>query len=194
MTNRFSFGGSGIIGIGIGLLGLAYGAYQAMKIRKTCDRLDVVFDDVDRKTNIDIEETVVEKAVERAVSRKVDQAATEAIKAVRGDIHSEIEKRVRKEVDAQYKDISDEVSEKLSELVADIDVYALKEKVTKKAEEKIVKKFDGALDGLLGDFNRNLGTVSKIYNSINGALAPNGGGSRYRGDNNRIVLDLNGLN
>ena len=42
----------------------------------------------------------------------------------------------------------------------------LKQDVVKKAKEDVAKKLDSHLDGILDDFNQNLGNVSKIYKSI----------------------------
>lgn len=177
MSNNFNTGiGALVLG---GIAAIGYAVYNTNKLSKTSEKLDMTLDDISKKTNIDVEQSIVDKAIERAVDRRVASATNEAVKRIREDIHSSISNTVKKEVEAQYKLVSDEVSEKISSQVAAIDEYAFKEKVMRKAEDKIIKKFDGSLDGLLGDFNRRLSSVSKIYENIEDTL-----GGRHRNNSN----------
>lgn len=182
MANNFNTGiGAAVLG---GIAAIGYAIYNTSKLSKTSEKLDLTLDEVSRKTNIDVEQSIVDKAIERAVDRRVAAATNDAVKRIREDIHSSIESTVKKEVEAQYKLVSDEVSEKISSQVAAIDEYAFKEKVMRKAEDKIIKKFDGSLDGLLGDFNRKLSSVSKIYENIEDTL---GGRRKGNSGNGRSV-------
>lgn len=167
----------GPIGISVGLVGVAVSAYQSYKSREKTDatmhKLDLTLDDINKKAPVDIEDAVVNKAIERAVEREVRIAVNDTARRVREDIHDEIKKEVKKEVEAQYNKIAEEVSDKISDQVAQIDEYALKDRVTKKAEEKVMRKLDGCLDGALGMFNNQLGNVNKIYQNIADTISGN---------------------
>ncbi len=163
---RYNIDGTGALGIVIGIIGIGYGIYQAYKTGETAKKLDMTIEDLAKKTPVDIQQSVVDRATERAIEREVRIAVNETAKAVRSDAQDEIKREVGKAVEAVYEDLSKDVVDRISDQVANIDEYALKEKVTKEAEKKILKKFDGALDGVLGDFNRQLGNVNKIYENI----------------------------
>lgn len=183
---KLSISGTGLIGIGIGILGVIYTAYENHKLREanveTSKKLDMTIDDVGRKSNVEIEQSIVDRAVERTVEHQVRKAVDESARLVREDIRKDIDKAVRKEVEDQYKQISEEVSERVSDIVGTINESAFKEKVMKKAEEKMLRKFDGSLDTLLNDANsklsRELGSMITAYNGvrslINNANSSNG--------------------
>lgn len=174
-----SFSGFGPIGLLIGIAGLGFSIWQTRNLKHTSEKLDMTLEEINKNTNIDIQQTVVDKAIERAVEREVRLAVIDTTRRVRDDIYDEIRNEVKKEVEAQYKKITDEVSEKISEQVSNIDEYALKDRVTKRAEEKVMHKLDGCLDGALGMFNNQLGNVNKIYQNIADTIS----GKNNRNDN-----------
>ena len=179
MSNTFGFdiNGMGILGIVLGIGGLAYAAWQQKKADDLAKKLDICIADLEKKGNVDVEKDIVEKAVRNAVDREVKAIVADTAKQVRGDIHSEVNSAVRTAVKDSLDTIRDEVSETISNQVAAIDEYALKKEVTKKAEEKILKKFDGSLDGVLGDFRHQLGNVQRVWESVGDALRPRNAGS-----------------
>lgn len=170
LTTGMVFGPVGII---IGLAGVGYSVWQTKNLDKTTRKLDMTLDEINTKNPVDIQESVVNKAIERAVDREVRLTVTETARRVREDIHAEISKEIKKAIEAEYKKIANEVSEKISEQVAAIDEYALKERVQQKAEDKVMKKLDGCLDGALGMFNNQLGNVNKIYQNIANTITGN---------------------
>ena len=155
-----------ILGIIVGIAGVAYALYTTRKMDKLCNKIDKTIDDVAKDIHVDVSETVVEKAIEKAVDREVGRAVEEqsarAVKSVQNDIHSQI----KTAVNDSYTDIRKSVVDQVTKEVANIDIKALKRDVTEKAKESIVAKFDGNLDNLLEEFNSNLTNVSKIYKSI----------------------------
>ena len=167
---RYNIDGTGAIGIVLGIIGIGYGVYQAYKAGETAKKLDMSIEDLSNKTPVDIQQSIVDRATERAIEREVRIAVNETAKAVRSDAQDEIKREVSKAVNAVYDDLSKDVADRISDDVANIDEYALKEKVTKEAEKKMLKKFDGELDGLLGLFQHNLRTVGKIHDNIESAL------------------------
>lgn len=186
MSNSFGFdiNGVGVLGIVLGIGGLAYAAWQQKKSDDLAKKLDISIADLEKKTKVEIQSDVVDKAMRNAVDREVKSIVVETAKQVRYDIRNEVNEAVRAEVKENLEKIREEVSEEISDQVAAIDEYELKNTVTKKAEEKILKKFDNSLDGVLGDFRHQLGNVQKVWESVADSLRPrntgNGAGMTFR--------------
>lgn len=72
-----------------------------------------------------------------------------------------------------YSDIRKTVVDETAKKVSQIDIQVLKNEIVKQAKEQVAKKFDGSLNDILEDFNRNLNHVSQIYQSI-AQTFPNG--------------------
>lgn len=163
----------GILGFLFGVGSAIYAAYQTKKLNDATEKIGMTMDEVSKKAPVDIQQSVIDRAIDLAVNREVKRAVEEAVKAVRGDLDVDISKQVRKEVESNLKEIKDRVSDSISDQVANIDEYALKETVVKQAEQKILRKFDGALDGILGDYKRQLQNVTKVWDSVSDALNRN---------------------
>lgn len=163
----------GKLGAIIGIAGVGYAIYVTRKMDKICNKIDKSVDDLAKKTDVDIPESLIESAVDKAVDREVglavELATSKAVRAVTNDINLQ----VRNAVEAQYSDIRKSVSEELSNKVANIDMTKLNREVTEKAEQKIIEKFDGNLDELLTKFNRELDNITKIYKSISDTISNN---------------------
>lgn len=159
------------IGVIFGMAGLLFAAWQAKKTDDVHSKLNLALNEIDTKTEVQVRDDIVNAAIQRAIDREVHKAVNEAANKVRDDIHADVDKRVRNEVTANFDAIKNEVSEKISEQVANIDQYALQETVKKQAEKKILQKFDGSLDGILGDYKRQLANVTKVWDSVSDALA-----------------------
>lgn len=190
MRSNFNFEGFGIIGCLFGLAGLGFSIWQSMNMRDTTKKLDLTIDDVSRRTNVEVSDSIVEKAIERAVNRQVNRAADEAIDKVRNDIHDEITKRVRKEVDTQYNRIAEETSERVSQQVAEIDEYSFRDRLQKKAEELMLKRFEHDLDGLRTEYSRKLGSQVKTFTAIEDTLTNLVLGGKKQNDDGGIRLRL----
>ena len=179
MNTNFNLSGTGIFGIIVGACGIGYGLYREYKANKKMEALSekigASMDKIEKNVPVEIEQDIIDKAIQNAVDRKVSAAAKDAVDAVRGDIRNEISKQVRKNVDACYETMQDEVSDKISEQVANIDQYALQDRVTKKAEDKILKRFDGILNGLAGKFDGDLTRLIKIAGLFDKSESSNGG-------------------
>lgn len=165
-----------VVGIIVGIAGVAYAFYTTKKMNDLCNKIDKTIDDVSKDMLVDVPETIVEKAVEKAVNREVGRTVEEysarAVKAVKDDIHSQ----VKTAINDSYSDIRKSVTDQVAKEVSNIDIKTLKRDVTEKAKESIVEKFDGNLDNLLEEFNSNLTNVSKIYKSIADSM----GGSKEK--------------
>lgn len=154
----------------VGLVGGAgacgYLGYRLFKANKLLKKIGLALDKMvgEEEKNIDdqIVEAAVKQAAENKVAKALEQAENDAIKNVK----YEIRKQVKEAVEAESKKVTDEVSEEISKQAAAIDLQKLRDQVTEKAKSQILQKFDGSLDGILNDFNRNLGNVASIYEGI----------------------------
>ena len=151
MANRMNYEGFGILGILAGLGGLAYAVYQSNKMSKVAQKIDMTLEDVERKTNVDVEKSIVDAAIEKAVNRKVDKAANEAVASVKADFHQTISSKVDKAVDEQYTRISEEVGEKVTREIEGITKEKLSNSITTKLQPELKKYGENKIDQMIVD-------------------------------------------
>lgn len=170
MRSNFNVDGLGAFGIIVGLAGLIFAGWQAKKTNDITKKLGAAMDEVEKKTPVDISNDIIDKAVQSAADREVRNAVYDTVKSVKNTINKEVETEVRKEVISSVNKISDATSEEISKQVAMIDEGALRTKVIEKAEEKILKKFDGSLDNVLNEAReecrQKMNSVFKSWESI----------------------------
>ena len=155
-----------LIGIGVGLAGLVYGLYSQSKMDRVARKLNVAIDDLADNLDIEVPKGVVKAATEQAINKEVSKVAHEAIMDIADDINVDIRKQVKDAVNVRFDNLSEKVANELSIQVAKIDTDALSAKVVKKAEEKILAKFDTVLDGSVTDFNKKLSVADQMYASM----------------------------
>ena len=170
MKTSFNFDAAGAIGMIIGLGGLAYAAWSAKKQDDLAKKLDLSIEELAKKTPVDISEEMVNKAVQTATDREVKAAVHEASKSVKTAAHETLSNEVKKEVNAAKDTIKAEVGEVISKQAALIDEGTVRAEVVKRAEEKVLQKFDGSLDNVLNEAReecrRRLNSVTKSWESI----------------------------
>ena len=170
MKTNFNFDAAGAFGILFGLGGLAYAAWSAKKQDDLAKRLDLSIEELAKKTPVDVSEEMVEKAVQIATDREVKAAVHEASKSVKTEANKTLCVEVKKEVDAAKDTIKSQVTEALTRQVALIDEGTARAEVVKRAEEKVLQKFDGSLDNVLNEAReecrRRLNSVTKSWESI----------------------------
>ena len=85
------------------------------------------------------------------------------------------QKYVRDAVKESYGKLSKTVSDAIAREAAKVDSNQIMEDATEKAKEMLLERFDGKLDGLMSDYQRNLDNVGKIYQSIASSMADKAG-------------------
>jgi RNA processing factor Prp31 len=156
----------GIVGIIIGVAGIAYSGYVHFKVSKTNKLINTTIDDISNKVDVTVSDTLVVKAVERAVDREVNKAVKIATYDITDRIRKDINSQVRTAVLETYSDVRKSVSEETSKQVANLNIELLRNQVREDAKKMVLDKFNENLDSLLNDFNQNLNNVSKIYSNI----------------------------
>lgn len=170
MKTNFNFDAAGAFGILFGLAGLGFAAWQAKKHDDLAKKLDLSIEELAKKTPVEISDNMIEKAVQTATDREVKAAVHEASKSVKTEANKTLCAEVQKEVNAAKDTIKAEVGEVISKQVALIDEGTARAEVVKRAEEKVLQKFDGSLDNVLNEAReecrRRLNSVTKSWESI----------------------------
>lgn len=174
-----------ILGIVVGLAGVAYGLYCQSRMNTVANKLNTAIDDIDKNLDVDIPEAIVTESMQRAVNREVSFIAHKAAVSTSSEITSRMQSEVKREIESRYQDLSEMVSEEISTDIAKIDVDVLRTKIVKKAEQKMLDKLDGSMDGILDKFNGELRSVSKIYSSIADTI-----GNREREEKKSVYLNI----
>ncbi len=140
------------------------------KLDNLAKKLDTSVNGLKDVTTDKIKDTIIEKAVKEAA----DEQVTGIVMKVQNDVMTSAKEKLNDEVRRAVKEAQNEiqstVSERISKEAELIDIEDLRKVVRKKAEDRIVNKFDGSLDDLLGKFNENLGNVQRIYGGIANAI------------------------
>lgn len=162
------------IQIGMLFLGTAFVGVGGLALRKVNDiskRMNVGLKDLKNVTSDQIKDGLVETAVREAAQEQTARCVSKVQASVEAETRQIIADKARRAVQDAQKDIQEAVSERISTEVAMIDMDDLRRSARKKAEEKILSKFDGNLDDLLGKFNENLSNVQRIYGGIADAIS-----------------------
>jgi hypothetical protein len=98
-----------------------------------------------------------------------------AVHNVEDEMIHQTQKYVRDAVKESYGKLSKTVSDAIAREAAKVDSNQIMEDATEKAKEMLLERFDGKLDGLMSDYQRNLDNVGKIYQSIASSMADKAG-------------------
>jgi hypothetical protein len=166
VINRENFG------LIFGAVGMALSTYLYFQFKTINSTVDISIQDLSNKTKVDVEKSIVDKAIQRAVDREVAYQVQHVSQSTVNKIATDLSIQVKRAVNASYSDIQSSVSDEMSKQIAKIDMNELKNDVRTKAKQAILDKFDGSLDDVLSDFNENLKSVTKIYQSIASSMNP----------------------
>ena len=151
---------------------IIWGLYSNYKMNKIANVLrtsiDELSDDIDSS---DISEAMMASAVDKAITRelgpRIEKVAEKSVKAVSDDIKA----KVTRCVNEAHDDVRAEVKQVLMQKVDNIDISKIRAEVIREAKDKAAQKFDNDLDGILSNYNEELGKVSRIYGSIADTLS-----------------------
>lgn len=165
MRSNINFDGIGAFGVIIGLGGLIFAAWQAKRTDDIAKKLGTSMDEVEKKTTIDIQQSIVDKAVEKAVDREVKLAVADTAKKVYDDYHGVLTDKVKEAVNNNLDAIDSAVEEKAKELVDGIDKTQFQKRITDEGAKILSGDFTGSLNGLLADAK---GKISYMTNTVTG--------------------------
>lgn len=157
------------------LIGVGTGIYCRRQMKKTFKLVSKAAESVADMTVVDIRNDIVDMAVNNAANREVGRVVNRAVRLVEDDMTRQTQKYVRDAVKESYGKLSKTVSDAIAKEAAKIDGSQIMEEATEKAKEMLLQRFDGKLDGLMSDYQRNLDNVGKIYQSIASSMADKAG-------------------
>lgn len=157
---------------GVSVLAAVYCRHE---LRRTVRLVSKACDHVTELTVVDIQHDVVDRAINNAAAHEVGRVVNHAVHCVKDDLARQTQKCVRDAVRENYGKLSKSVSDAIAREAAKVDGNQIMEDATEKAKEMLLKRFDGKLDGLMRDYQRNLDNVGKIYQSIASSMADKAG-------------------
>lgn len=149
--------------------------YCRHELRRTVRLVSKACDHVAELTVVDIQHDVVDRAINNAAANEVGRVVNHAVRCVEDDLARQTQKCVRDAVRESYGKLSKSVSDAIAREAAKVDGNQIMEDATEKAKEMLLERFDGKLDGLMSDYQRNLDNVGKIYQSIASSMADKAG-------------------
>lgn len=149
--------------------------YCRHELRRTVRLVSRACDHVAELTVVDIQHDVVDRAINNAATHEVGRVVNHAVRRVEDDLARQTQKCVRDAVRESYGKLSKSVSDAIAREAAKVDGNQIMEDATEKAKEMLLERFDGKLDGLMSDYQRNLDNVGKIYQSIASSMADKAG-------------------
>ena len=157
---------------GVSVLAAVYCHHE---LRRTVRLVSKACDHVAELTVVDIQHDVVDRAINSAAAHEVGRVVNHAVRGVEDDLARQTQKCVRDAVKESYGKLSKSVSDAIAREAAKVDGNQIMEDATEKAKEMLLERFDGKLDGLMSDYQRNLDNVGKIYQSIASSMADKAG-------------------
>lgn len=157
---------------GVSVLAAVYCHHE---LRRTVRLVSKACDHVTELTVVDIQHDVVDRAINNAAAHEVGRVVNHAVRCVEDDLARQTQKCVRDAVKESYGKLSKSVSDAIAREAAKVDGNQIMEDATEKAKEMLLERFDGKLDGLMSDYQRNLDNVGKIYQSIASSMADKAG-------------------
>lgn len=149
--------------------------YCHRQMKKTVKLVSKAVEGVAELTVVDIQHDIVDMAINNAANREVGRVIKRAVHNVEDEMIHQTQKYVRDAVKESYGKLSKTVSDAIAREATKVDSNQIMEDATEKAKEMLLERFDGKLDGLMSDYQRNLDNVGKIYQSIASSMADKAG-------------------
>lgn len=149
--------------------------YCHRQMKKTVKLVSKAAEGVAELTVVDIQHDIVDMAINNAANREVGRVVNRAVHNVEDEMIHQTQKYVRDAVKESYGKLSKTISDAIAREAAKVDSNRIMEDATERAKEMLLERFDGKLDGLMSDYQRNLDNVGKIYQSIASSMADKAG-------------------
>ena len=172
MTKNFNLDGMGVIGIIIGLGGILFAGWQAKRTNDIANKLGTSMEEVEKKTTVDIQQSIIDKATEKAVDREVKLAVADTANKIRDDIHNDIASRVKDAVNDSLDVIDSAVEAKAKELVDGINTEQFQKRITDEGARILKNDFSGSLNGMLADAKSKISYMTNTISGLAEAFMP----------------------
>lgn len=156
---------------GVAVCATGAAIYCRHEMKKSIRLLNRAADSVKDLTVIEVRQEIVDRAINKAANQEVGNVVRRTVQSMNDRIADQTRKRVNEVVKENYSKIRNTVAQAIAKEATQIDRSDIMDEATEKAKEMLLEKFDGKLDGLLSDYQRNLDNVGKIYQSIASKMA-----------------------
>lgn len=145
------------------------------EMRRSVKLLNKAADSVSELTVVDVQQGIIDRAINNAANREVGRVVNRAVRVIEEDLTNDTQKQVRSAVQQCHGKIQKAITDALAKEAAKVDQSDIMEEAVERAKEILLERFDGKLDGLMLDYQRNLDNVGKIYQSIASSMADKAG-------------------
>lgn len=159
-----------IIAVGAVTAGVC-GIYCTVKIHGLCRGLDMSFTELLKATKVEISDKMVEKATRQAAEAAAEKVAKRAAEEISADVSKSIKERVGEAIKNSYSTIKSKVAQEVKDQVSRMSIDDLREEIKDDAKELIQEKLESDMNDILHDYNKQLESVGKIYDSIASKLS-----------------------
>ena len=145
--------------------------YCGFKIHDLCKTLDLSLLDLKKATHVDISDKLIERATKEAAEHAAEKVARRAAEEVAEDVSKSIRSQVAEAIKNSYSAIKSKVAQEVKDQVSRISIDDLREEIKDDAKELIQEKLESDMNDILHDYNKQLESVGKIYDSIASKLS-----------------------
>lgn len=167
-----------LIGAGIivgSVVSVVAAVYCHRELKKCTRMMNEAVKSVSDIAVVDVQQGIIDHAITNAANREVGRVVSRTVQNMSYDLKNETQKKVSEAVKTSYNQLRKVVSDAIAKEASKIDQSQIMEEATEKAKEILLERFDGKLDGLMSDYQRNLDNVGKIYQSIASSMAERSG-------------------
>lgn len=145
--------------------------YCGFKIHGLCKTVDLSLLDLKKATHVDISDKLIEKATKEAAEHAAEKVARRAAEEVAEDVSKSIRAQVAEAIKNSYSAIKSKVAQEVKDQVSRMSIDDLREEIKDDAKELIQEKLEADMNDILHDYNKQLESVGKIYDSIASKLS-----------------------
>lgn len=155
---------AGIVTAGVAL-------YCGFKLHGLCKTVDLSLLDLKKATHVDISDKLIERATKEAAEHAAEKVARRAAEEVAEDVSKSIRSQVAEAIKNSYSAIKSKVAQEVKDQVSRMSIDDLREEIKDDAKELIQEKLEADMNDILHDYNKQLESVGKIYDSIASKLS-----------------------
>ena len=154
-----------------GLITAGVAIYCGFKLHGICKTLDISLLDLKKATHVDISDKLIEKATKEAAENAAEKVARRAAEEVADDVSKTIRSQVAEAIKNSYSSIKGKVAQEVKDQVSRMSIEDLRAEIKDDAKTFIQEKLESDMDDILHDYNKQLESVGKIYDSIASKLS-----------------------
>lgn len=144
MRTTFNFDGMGALGIGLGIAGTLFAAWQGKKTTDMARKLDISVKSLAKKTPVQVSQDIVNKAVRTAADKKANEAVTRSINSITSGMKESMSKKITTDVGNVYNDLKTGVADKVADEIIKWDMKDMKTEVKSMVVDKAFKELCSA--------------------------------------------------